>query len=53
LELINNLLPESSTNIKEKLLSTKETLLEKKYNEETFLIDVSKVLELKKTLNNN
>jgi hypothetical protein len=53
LELINNLLPESSTNIKEKLLSTKETLLEKKYNEETFLIDVSKVLELKKTLKNN
>jgi hypothetical protein len=50
LTLINLKLPETSGNVKEMLLSTKETLLEKKYNKETFLNDVSKVLELKNTL---
>ena len=53
LTLINNRLVESSGNIKEKLLTTKETLLEKQYNEETFLTDVSKVLELKNSLTDN
>jgi hypothetical protein len=53
LTLINNRLAESSGNIKEKLLTTKETLLEKQYNEETFLTDVSKVLELKNSLTDN
>jgi hypothetical protein len=53
LDLINKRLSESSGNIKEKLLATKETLLEKEYNVETFLNDVSKVLELKNTLTDN
>ena len=53
LSLINLKLPETSGNVKEMLLSTKETLLEKKYNKETFLSDVSKVLELKNTLKDN
>jgi hypothetical protein len=53
LDLINKRLSESSGNIKEKLLATKETLLEKEYNEETFSSDVSKVLELKNTLTDN
>jgi hypothetical protein len=53
LDLINKRLSESSGNIKEKLLATKETLLEKEFNVETFLNDVSKVLELKNTLTNN
>ena len=53
LDLINKKLSESSGNMKEKLLATKETLLEKGYNKETFLSDVSKVLELKNTLTDN
>lgn len=53
LDLINGKLLESSGNIKEKLLATKETLLDKQYNNETFLKDVSKVLELKNTLTND
>lgn len=53
LVLINEKLSDSSGNIKEKLLTIKETLLDKEYNNETFLNDVSKILELKNTLTDN
>jgi hypothetical protein len=44
-------LVESTGDIKEKLLSTKENLLNREFNNESFIIDVAKVLELKDFLN--
>lgn len=46
-DLVNNKLTESSGDIKEKLLSTKENLLNRVYTSESFIIDITKVLELK------
>jgi hypothetical protein len=51
--LVNTKLKESSGDVKEKLLSVKENLLDRTYISETFINDVSKVLELKKVLNDN
>jgi hypothetical protein len=51
--LINGKLTESSGDIKEKLLATKENLLNRSYNKETFVSDVSKIIELKNNLNQN
>jgi hypothetical protein len=53
LSLINGKLTESSGDIKEKLLATKENLLNRNYNKETFVSDVSKIIELKNNLNQN
>jgi hypothetical protein len=53
LTLVNTKISESSGDIKEKLLSTKENLLNRTYNTESFVSDISKILELKKHLNNN
>jgi len=53
LEIINNKLTESSGDIKEKLLATKENLLNRDYNKETFISDVSKIIELKNNLTQN
>ena len=53
LEIINNKLTESSGDIKEKLLATKENLLNRNYNKETFISDVSKIIELKNNLTQN
>jgi hypothetical protein len=50
LDIINNTLIESSGDIKEKLLSTKENLLNRNYNNETFILDISKIIELKNNL---
>jgi len=50
LELVNNKLVESSGDVKEKLLATKENLLNRTYNSEAFVNDISKVLELKNYL---
>ena len=50
LELVNNKLTESNGDVKEKLLSTKENLLNRNYNSETFVNDISKVIELKNYL---
>ena len=51
LELVNTKLSESSGEVKEKLLATKENLLNRNYNYETFVNDLSKVIELKDYLN--
>ncbi len=53
LSLVNGKLSESSGDIKEKLLSTKENLLNRNYNGGTFISDISKVIELKKHLSDN
>jgi hypothetical protein len=53
LDLINGKLTESSGDIKEKLLATKENLLNRSYNKETFVSDVSKIIELKNNLTEN
>ena len=53
LDFINNKLIESSGDIKEKLLATKENLLNRDYNKETFISDVSKIIELKNNLTQN
>lgn len=53
LNLINAKLTESSGDIKEKLLATKENLLNRSYNKETFTSDVSKIIELKNNLTQN
>jgi len=50
LNIINNTLTESSSDIKEKLLATKENLLNRNYNKETFISDISKIIELKNNL---
>lgn len=47
LELVNSKLTEATSDIKEKLLATKENLLNRVYVAETFVNDLSKVLELK------
>ena len=47
IDLVNLKLVESTGDIKEKLLSTKENLLNREFNNESFIIDVTKVLELK------
>lgn len=47
LELVNLKLTESTGDVKEKLLSTKENLLNRTYSSETFVNDLSKVIELK------
>lgn len=52
LSLVNNRLEESDNISKEKLLSVKERLLNQTYNNETFVKDITKLLELKGTLNN-
>jgi hypothetical protein len=51
IDLVNLKLVESTGDIKEKLLSTKENLLNREFNNESFIIDVTKVLELKDFLN--
>lgn len=53
LELVNNKLSESSGDVKEKLLATKENLLNRVYIKESFVNDISKVIELKKYLSDN
>jgi len=53
LSLVNGKIVESSGEIKEKLLSTKENLLNRNYNGDTFVSDISKVIELKKHLSEN
>lgn len=50
LELVNSKLTESSGDVKEKLLATKENLLNRNYNSESFVSDLSKVIELKNYL---
>lgn len=51
LTLTNDFLKESIDNItKEKLLNVKESLLEQKYNNETYIEDILSFIELKKTL---
>lgn len=52
LSLVNNKLEESDINSKEKLLSVKERLLNQTYNAETFVKDITKLIELKGILNN-
>jgi hypothetical protein len=53
ISLVNGKISESSGEIKEKLLSTKENLLNRNYNGGTFVSDISKVIELKKHLSSN
>jgi hypothetical protein len=50
LELVNTKLTESSGDIKEKLLSTKENLLNRNYSSDSFVNDLSKIIELKNYL---
>lgn len=50
LDIINKTLIESSSDIKEKLLATKENLLNRNYNKENFISDISKIIELKNNL---
>lgn len=50
LELVNSKLTESNGDVKEKLLATKENLLNRNYNSETFVSDLPKVIELKNYL---
>jgi hypothetical protein len=53
LELVNSKLSESNGDVKEKLLATKENLLNRVYVKESFVNDISKVIELKKYLSDN
>jgi hypothetical protein len=53
LDLVNGKLAESSGDVKEKLLATKENLLNRVYMGESFVNDISKVIELKKYLSDN
>jgi DNA-binding Lrp family transcriptional regulator len=53
LDLVNDKLAESSGDVKEKLLATKENLLNRVYMGESFVNDISKVIELKKYLSDN
>jgi len=50
LELVNTKLTESSGDVKEKLLATKENLLNRNYSSDSFVNDLSKVIELKNYL---
>lgn len=50
--LINSKLEESDINAKEKLLSVKERLLNQEFNNESFIKDITKLIELKETLKN-
>lgn len=54
LELVNNHLNENTNdiNIKEKLLSVKENLLTRNFDNENFTKDITKILQLKKDLQN-
>ena len=52
LSLVNSRLEESEINAKEKLLSVKERLLNQEYNKDTFIKDITKLIELKETLKN-
>lgn len=47
---INDKLKDSDTSIKESLLSAKENLLDRKFNDNTFITDISKILELSEDL---
>jgi len=49
-DLVDVSLKESSGEIKEKLLSTKDRLLRLKYHNDTYIIEVGKLLDLKNTL---
>jgi hypothetical protein len=50
-ELIDKKLIESDIDTKDKLLKVKDKLLNMSYNEETFIGDVTKIIELKNNLN--
>lgn len=50
-DLVDNHLVESETETKEKLLNTKDKLLRLEFVEESFITDVSKLIELKSDLN--
>jgi len=50
LDLVNTKLTESNGDVKEKLLATKENLLNRNYDSKTFVNDLSKVIELKNYL---
>jgi hypothetical protein len=50
LNLINEKLKDTDLTIKESLLAAKENLLERKYNSETFIKDITKILNLKSDL---
>ena len=50
IELVNGKLAESNVDVKEKLLATKENLLNRVFSSESFVNDITKVLELKKYL---
>lgn len=52
INLINENLETADITIKESLLSAKENLLNRNYNNESFVKDISKILELKEDLNN-
>lgn len=54
LELVNNHLNENTNdvNVKEKLLSVKENLLGRKFNNDNFEKDITKILQLKEDLQN-
>ena len=51
IDLIDSKLTESDIETKDKLLKVKDKLLKMSYNEETFITDVSKIIELKRNLN--
>lgn len=50
LNQINEKLNESDATIKESLLAAKENLLEREFNDETFIKDISKILDLSEDL---
>lgn len=50
-DLIDIKLTESDIETKDKLLKVKDKLLRMSYNDETFISDISKIIELKKDLN--
>lgn len=50
ISLVNQRLAESDTSTKETLLNVKEKLLKLEYNQETFSVDVDKIVSLKTTL---
>lgn len=50
LGLINDRLKDADSSIKESLLAAKENLLEREFNDSTFVKDISKILELSKDL---
>ena len=49
-DLLNNKLSESDLDIKEKLLNAKDKLLRMVYNKETYNTDISKVYQLKQSI---